>query len=397
MKRKIMFPIMAALLLLSNGITASAAPEVIKVNGANTVFDAEYYASANPDVAAVIGTDRDTLLQHYMETGRVEKRPAYAPGTDIDAVLAAAGIQKKKVKLENRRTDGFSNSNTVSAAEYDEQGNPLSLTVDGYYAKTGAHAYNDVYTYTYDEHGNMLTKTQVSDGGRPITTRCAYTYDERGNMLSTTWLLTNGEPDYTVTYTYDGYDNVLSKTIVPQNGSPDQKGKIQTTTFTYAYDEYGNMLSQTSVDEHGQTWSQTYDKYGNMLINKGTIFSDSSMTAIETYTYTQTYNEHGDMVSLTYVTFDGNGTQTYDYSETYTYTYDGRGNILSKVGVNNKGRTSTANYTYDEYGNLLSEVLVGYTGTRDNNTYDGYGHPLSKTRVESDGRTPTEIYSYVYF
>ena len=57
------------------------------MNGQNVVFDYEYYAANNLDVAAVFGMDQNALTQHYITCGINEGRPAYAPGTDVAALL----------------------------------------------------------------------------------------------------------------------------------------------------------------------------------------------------------------------------------------------------------------------------------------------------------------------
>jgi uncharacterized protein YkwD len=55
------------------------------------VFDPEYYASANPDVVAALGTDPNMLYLHYTMYGRAEGRLAVAPSTDgFDAAYYAA-------------------------------------------------------------------------------------------------------------------------------------------------------------------------------------------------------------------------------------------------------------------------------------------------------------------
>ena len=41
--------------------TVMAAPQVMADGG---IFDAEYYAAANPDVAAIFGTDANSLYIH---------------------------------------------------------------------------------------------------------------------------------------------------------------------------------------------------------------------------------------------------------------------------------------------------------------------------------------------
>ena len=46
-----------------------------------TMFDAAYYASAYPDVAAVFGTNQDLLYMHYQLCGKAEGRLAVAPAS----------------------------------------------------------------------------------------------------------------------------------------------------------------------------------------------------------------------------------------------------------------------------------------------------------------------------
>ena len=64
------------LLFLVVKIDAAAAPKTMPDGG---MFDAEYYAQNNPDVVAVLGTDENVLYQHYLTSGRLEGRQPYAP------------------------------------------------------------------------------------------------------------------------------------------------------------------------------------------------------------------------------------------------------------------------------------------------------------------------------
>lgn len=64
-----------------------AAAAEIPVNAAEA-FDPVYYAAAYPDVAAVVGTDADALLNHYLLYGKSEGRLPNAsaePGAEIEA------------------------------------------------------------------------------------------------------------------------------------------------------------------------------------------------------------------------------------------------------------------------------------------------------------------------
>lgn len=70
-------------LVVSSSASAMAAPKVMPDG---QLFDAEYYASANPDVAAVFGSDEALLYQHYTQCGKAEGRLGVAvePGAKTD-------------------------------------------------------------------------------------------------------------------------------------------------------------------------------------------------------------------------------------------------------------------------------------------------------------------------
>lgn len=76
MRKKLIVLAAALTLALSWSMTVCAQPEVMPDG---TVFDAEYYAQANPDVAAVLGTDANALYLHYVNFGKTEGRAATAP------------------------------------------------------------------------------------------------------------------------------------------------------------------------------------------------------------------------------------------------------------------------------------------------------------------------------
>ena len=83
MKRKMMMALLAAAFCAGSSMTAFAMPEQMPDGG---VFDAEYYAEENPDVAAVMGNGKDALYQHYTACGKAEGR---LPGV-FDAEYYAA-------------------------------------------------------------------------------------------------------------------------------------------------------------------------------------------------------------------------------------------------------------------------------------------------------------------
>ena len=74
MKKRIIDKIMVAFICCGS-LNVCAAPETMPDG---TVFDAEYYAEQNPDVVAVVGTDKNALYQHYLACGIAEGRAAYS-------------------------------------------------------------------------------------------------------------------------------------------------------------------------------------------------------------------------------------------------------------------------------------------------------------------------------
>lgn len=81
-KKNILALIIAAVTLFGSSTTALAAPEAVP--GTDLIFDAEYYAANNPDVVAILGTDANALLQHYISFGASEGRLPYAPSLDTN-------------------------------------------------------------------------------------------------------------------------------------------------------------------------------------------------------------------------------------------------------------------------------------------------------------------------
>ena len=100
--RNLVIAMASALMVIGvSALKVQAAP-VKMADG--TMFDAAYYASAYPDVAAVFGTNPDLLYMHYQLCGTAEGRlavapssaaPALATGTTSSADFDAAYYAKK--------------------------------------------------------------------------------------------------------------------------------------------------------------------------------------------------------------------------------------------------------------------------------------------------------------
>ncbi len=87
MLKKITAILMASVICFAGmSLTAYAAPQTMADGG---TFDPEYYAAQNPDVVAALGTDANTLYQHYLNNGKAEGRLPYEGATPSSSSTAS--------------------------------------------------------------------------------------------------------------------------------------------------------------------------------------------------------------------------------------------------------------------------------------------------------------------
>ena len=342
-----------------------------------------------------------------VETGETAEKTIDPKGNITTKVYDRAGRLKAVI-------DGSLSSGQRTVYEYYDNGSRASVTYPTgikeeytYYPdntfSTLTNKYSDgtvmdVYTYTYDNANNQISKHEVINGVNKGTT--SYTYDALNRLLTVT------EPTGKVTaYTYDMAGNRVTETItsgsetIKNNYSYNEQNRLEDISTSvnntvveltsYTYDNNGNQLETIKteyVDGIPQTpvatVMNTYDKR-NQLIK--TITSDDA-------TVTNGYNGEGLRVSktindlTTYYLYEydkvvlevnDNGAQkarnlyginllmrTVD-NETYYYIYNGHADVTALIDT--AGNIS-ATYYYDAFGNILEQ-----TGDVDNNiTYAGY-------------------------
>jgi hypothetical protein len=356
MKKKVLSMTLAVALSLSMGITAFAAPEVIQANGTTIVFDSDYYATNNPDVVAAYGTDKEALLQHYLNNGMSEGRAAYDPTIDISALLGINVKAKEKT------------------------GKPIKQEIKKY----GSGSYDTVY-YTYDTQGNLINKSEYSDSGL-LTQYYEYIYDALGNKIEYNRYSYQDRAGGLVLldvydYTYDVYGNLVKEMhYVATNGVPNLYDVV-----IYEYDQTGRLIKKMDHDNNHADNSKFYDN------------------CYETYDYI--YDESGNVVRVEqhYTYFD-------EYETTYTtiYEYDANNNVIKKT-VNWSGNNPYCHhiyeYVYDSQGNMLSDTKYQYIKSVDGfvlnesheYTYDSEGDVIKDVHTfpANDGYA-THIYTYQY-
>ncbi len=202
-------------------------------------------------------------------------------------------------------------------------------------------------SYTYDEMGNRLTKTQDSvttnysyDAANQLTQvdSTAWTYDENGNLIT----------DGINTFNYNANNQLTSV-----------ENSQQTTIAIYEYDHTGKRTKKVSG---GETEYYYYNaghlayvtdgnnnlKYSFTRNQAGKLIAMTDHTGATDVSYYYVLNSHGDVIGLK----DINGNMV------VSYEYDAYGNILNSTGTITTGDGNKllkqanpfryAGYYYDE-------------------------------------------------
>lgn len=148
-----------------------------------------------------------------------------------------------------RTFDEQGNLSRTTVENYDEHGNMTSQAVS--YVDDTHTDYEDTYTYTYDQNGNMLTSDFYRDG--EFKYGYSYTYDDRNNCISES---TDGKLD--VEYEYDQDDR--------RSGAKYYEDGELLGTAVYTYDEHGNQLSYVYSDLEGNLKSQRTATYEELTL-----------------------------------------------------------------------------------------------------------------------------------
>jgi RHS repeat-associated protein len=244
--------------------------------------------------------------------------------------------------LLNRRVSETDPAGDSTSTEYDEEGNPVSLT-DG-----NGNGNGNVTTQTFDTLNRLI---EVSDD---LGTVKKLAYDPHGNLLS--------EIDargITTVYTYDALHR---RTGIQRDGTQVQ---------TLEYDQAGNLVAQEDANGQRTTWQ--YNDADRVTQETGLA------AAVVRYDYdargNRTRRLDGEGVSTTwaYDTRDRAITETLANTYTTAYTYDGNGNRLTMQ----RPGGGQWHYTYTPANQLatVSDPESGSSSYR----YDGQGHRVQHT------------------
>jgi len=167
-----------------------------------------------------------------------------ADGTIDFIVIYSYDDAGNLIRLEtDREADGIVDN--IRTFTYDAAGNRLTDRIEDL-GTNGTPGSLDIFIYTYDSAGNLLSISHDLNNDGTIDLLNTYTYDSAGNLLSRidSFIIAGTSFNFIVTYTYDSAGNISSISRDPNgDGIPD-------TVFTYSYDAEGRRIS-TSTDSNG--------------------------------------------------------------------------------------------------------------------------------------------------
>lgn len=209
-------------------------------------------------------------------------------------------------------------------------------------------ALGNVWTYEYDDHGNLVRQVDPNNNER------TWTYNSFGQKLTKT-----DENTHTRNYIYDA-DGLLTEVINP-NGNH----------FWYNYDE---LWRRTSVTDGRGSFANDPDHMTTIAYdNAGRITSVTGPITSKSYQYDEVGNR-------THVT-NGRGYTT-------LYEYDNNNNLTRIERPAPGGQTQVTQYQYDELDRKISKTDPN--GNVTTYEYDAAGR-LTKT-TDPEGNETTYIY-----
>ena len=255
----------------------------------------------------------------------------------------------------NRRTTRTLPNGTTAAYSYDQDSR-----LTGIQTTKGATTIDSV-TYTYDNAGNRITKTQPqvnynynydniyrltqatpSSGSQEI-----YTYDQVGNRLSKA-----NDPSPTnnvnTVYSYDDENRLIGVQIT-------QNSNVKQLSFTY--DPFGRRISKTIIQDQIGTDCQSPNicpRTTNYVYDGQNIIMEYDQTGNITAKYT-----HGPNIDEPLAVQQG--------TNTYYYHADGLGSITA---LTNASGSIVQTYAYDSFGNMTATGSVSQLFTYTGREYD---------------------------
>ena len=332
--------------------------------------------NANGSLSKMTTATGDSLHYSYDALHRLQKvTTKNANGTALfSTAYAFKANGTKTTPLVEYRNVRIGTSGTILEGkkyEYDALGNITAI-----YESTGS--YRKLVAYTYDEQNQLLSETYYSYSGTsttPATTNVySYTYDTVGNILTES---KNGTVTKDYTYSTGDWKDLLTefgegkiayegqtytKSTNTVSGTPTSGNPVHYDNGNYVYYmewSHGRQLSYMGVSsstEQFQT-AYNYDADGirtqkfvendvhNYITQNGKVVRETIGSGTSAKVLSFIYDEAGKPFALKYSTNGGSSFTT------YYYVLNLQGDVIKLV---NASGTAVATYTYNAWGEILT-------------------------------------------
>lgn len=188
----------------------------------------------------------------------------------------------------------------------------------------------------------MVKESYVSYEGKDTVVE--YELSEHGNAIKVNYVKPDNE---SYSYKYDDF----GIQVECKGGEFPWKKTVDAT------DSHGQPTKMTLKYNNGNTTTVEIEWYGEGHVKQVTQRSKSEYSDDQTTWY---YNESGELTKneSTYK-YSGYGARSSWHSTTYTYKHDSNGQVTSRTGKDEDGKTTNYEFEYDSNGNIIKTYENG--------------------------------------
>ena len=345
----------------NNYFAYTSKQEMVDMDGNHTITRSTYDVEKGVPTEEIVENDGDNMYRKVKYDGYTKKGERWLP-------TMMTRTQKYK--------DDPSTYTTTTTYTYDDKGNTLSTT------KNSGTGLALTTTTTYNERGNVLTTVATGEGVQPITEH--YEYDPTGHYVVKSYTT----PQTSIyTFDYDDWGNLLTQSDVTNPAEP--------LVTKHIYDDWGREIETVAVDgtrtKYERGWCSDFSQEHYERVS-----TDGSPTVTTWYdnagreVQSETVGPKGTTI-LKETTYDNRGQVTEVENTTgklfskQELDYDGRGRLVKEVLSSGK----TTKYTY---GNRTVTSTIAETGQSVTKTFDAWGNVV---KVEDPSGIVTYKYASV--
>jgi len=267
------------------------------------------------------------------------------------------------------------------------------------HSASGKSTQTEVYSYTYDHAGRLLTTTHQLNDGSPVVL-VSNEYDELGRLKSNN---RNGLSNLKTDYTYNVRSWVKSITCPLFNVSLYYNDRRPNGTNVSCYNGNISGIDWKAAGDKDRGYNFSYDNLSRLI---GASYLEGNAPS-DKFSTSYSYDKHGNMQSLSR---HGNiGTSAYGIVDDLTLSYNGN----QLVSVEDKGTNpslsmsmdfkggshESVEYAYDGNGNMVKDLNKGIGMIEYNSlnlprrvTFTGLNNPVNEYVYSAGGKKLTVIH-----